>query len=147
MENSLTPLARALRKFCAGKPISRANNTPLGAVTLAAEQRERLRKILENDKDIQSPSITHAAVTVLLEAPGVAVPFDDLVLVEEGTESEAVRFLEAHIECGNTFTVAGLSFVVQAGDATRVFQYRVERTPDGDAALRLTGEKLIQRRK
>jgi hypothetical protein len=148
MENSLTPLTRAVRRFSAGKPIGRTKDTPLGAVLLATEQRERLRGILDNEEGIESPIITHAAIAVRLQAPGVPVAFDDgPILVKEGTESEAVRELEAQLKCGNKFTVSGLTFVVQAGAEVRVFQYRIERTSEGDAALRLAGEKLIQTRK
>jgi len=148
MENSLTPLTRAFRKFGAGKPIGRTSDTPLGAVLLATEQRERLRRILDNESGIQNPTITVVAIVVRLEALGASAAFDDgPILVEEGAESEAVRYLEGQLNCGNKFTVAGLSFVVEAGDETRVFQYRVERSTGGDAALKNASETLIQRRK
>jgi hypothetical protein len=148
MENSITPLTRALRRFSAGKPIGRPVDTPLGAVLLATEQRQRLRGILENEKDIQSPRITRAAITIRLRAAGVPVAFDDgPILVEKGTESEAVRELEGYLKCGHSFTLSGLLFVVEAGDETRVFQYRIERTAEGDAALKSVGETLIQKTK
>jgi hypothetical protein len=147
MEDSLSPLTRALRRFGVGKPMARPTDTPLGAAVLAVEQRERLRGILASGEGLESPSILHTAITVLLVNSGTPVALDDLILVEEGAESEAVAFLEAYLKCGHRFTVAGLSFVVQSGDEMRVFQYRIERTAEGDAALRLTSDDLILRSK
>ena len=70
MEKALTPLSRALRRFSAGKPVARATSTPLGAVVLATEQRDRLRAILDSEKDIESPRVTHAAIVIRIEAVG-----------------------------------------------------------------------------
>jgi hypothetical protein len=113
---------------------------------LATEQRGRLRGILEKEKGLESHSITEAAIAIQLRAPGVLVTFDGcLVFVEEGAESEAVRELEDHLNSGIRFTISGLVFVVKAGSEERVFRYRVDRTPEGDTALSLAGETLIQR--
>jgi hypothetical protein len=147
MESSLVPLTKALRRFSAGQPMGRAIDTPLAAVVLADQQRERLRGILDSEEGLESPSIVHTAIAVLLENSGMPVALDDLILVEEGAESEAVAFLEAYLKCGHKFTVAGLSFVVQSGDEMRVFEYRIERTAEGDAKLRLTSDHLILRSK
>lgn len=144
MDEALTPLTRALRRFGAGKPVARPKETPLGAVLLATEQRERLRRILESERDIESHCITHAAITIRLESPGVIGAFDDgPYFVTEGTESAAVKELENILACGHRFIVSGLTFVVQTGTETRVFEYRLDRTPEGEAALCLTKEKLI----
>lgn len=147
MEDSLTPLTRALRRFGAGKPVTRSKDTPLNAVLLASEQRERLRGILDSEEGLESPRITHAAIAIRLKAPGVPIEFDDAPIeVVEGTESEAVQYLEGQIKCGNGFTVSGLTFVVEAGADVRVFQYRLDRTPEGASALRLAGEKVLRRK-
>jgi hypothetical protein len=146
MESSLTPLARAFRRFGAGKPMARPSDTPLGAAVLAVEQRERLRRMLAKE-GLESSSIAGVAIAVLTKHPGTPVELDDLIEVVEGAESEAVALLEAYLKHGHKFTVAGLSFVVQSGDEMRVFQYRIERTAEGDAELKLTSDRLILRSK
>ena len=146
MEENLTPLARALRKFTAGKPPAYPKDTPLAVVLLATEQRERLKRILAAE-DIENPRVTCTAIAVRLETPGSPVALDDgPIEVAEGAESGAVAWLEEHLKCGNKFTISGLTFVVQTGPDVRVFQYRIERTPEGDAAMKSAGEKLIPRR-
>lgn len=147
MEKSLSPLSRALRRFSAGKPVCRPEDTPLRAVLLATEQRERLRAILDSE-DIDSPRITHTALVILLDAAGSSVLFDDgPFVVIEGKESFTVRDLEQLLECGHKFTVSGLTFVVQSGaEKPRIFEYRAERTPEGEAALSRAAALALEKR-
>src|ERR1035437_1981353 len=44
-----SPLKRALRKFTAGRPTKQPVDTPLGAVVLAVEQRDRLARLLKEE--------------------------------------------------------------------------------------------------
>jgi hypothetical protein len=146
MEETITPLARAMRRFSAGKPAF-PKNTPLAVVSSATEQRERLRQKLDSEPGLDSPQIEAVAIILQLDNPGLMAmdePLEDApLIVEEGTESEAVAYLEDHLKCGNTFAVSGFLFVVRSGDEKRVFTYKVARTPEGDAALNLASERLI----
>lgn len=146
MNESLTPIARAIKRFGSGKPVTRPTDTPLTAVLLATEQRDRLRAILESEEGIESARVTHAAIAIRIHARGALIPIPDDpgVLIIEGSESRAVAELEAQLKCENTFTVSGLTFVVEVQSETRVFQYRLERTPEGDAALNLATERLLK---
>jgi len=146
MEQSLSSMQRAFRKFLAGRPARTADNTPLGIVSLAVEQRARLRGILESDPETQSARITRTAIVARLSVAGSPTPFDDAFLeVEEGSESNAVRYFERHLEFGNKFTAAGLAFVIQPrpDELPVVLEYKIERTPEGDKALRRAAEELI----
>lgn len=145
MEASLTPLARALRKFTAGRPAP-ANNRPIGAVALAVDQRERLENILASE-GIGNAQITATVIVVRLDLEGADAPMDDWITVESGRESSAVKELEHYRDYGHEFTVSGLVFVVRAGNEERFVKYRIERTPEGDNALKLAEDNKLRRPK
>lgn len=144
MEESLTPLMRALRKFSAGKPGS-LPETPLEAVRLAVEQRDRLARILADEDGVERPKILMTAIVVRFEvARSRATIDDDPILIEPGKESAAVSELEAYRDCGHRFRISGFVFVVRVGNKKHRFNYRVERTPEGDEVLNLKGESLLE---
>jgi len=146
MEESLTPMARALRKFSAGRPPIRTKDTPLGAVFLAVEQRDRLTKILASEEGLEHPRITAAAIVGRLDVTGSDTAIEnEFITIEEGKESAAVAFLEDYRVYGHKFTLSGLMFAVRAGKEARLFSYRIERTPEGDAVLKLAEEQLLNR--
>jgi hypothetical protein len=130
MENS--PLKRALRKFNAGRPTTQPVDTPLGAVALAVEQRDRLARLLK-DEGVEAQIST--AIITRLKMPGASVDIADDTAVNQGSLHTAVRELEFYVEQGGHFTVSGLTFVIETADAADVVKYTLERTPEGCAAL------------
>lgn len=147
MEESLDPLTRALRKFTAGKPSGSLKDTPLGVVSLAVDQRDRLMKILSDEPGIRHPRITEAAIVGRLKIKGSGTIVNEIVPVVEGKESAAVEHLEGNRNFEHQFTISGLVFAVHVGKDARLFSYRIERTPLGDAVLKAEGELLLSRRK
>lgn len=135
MEKALTPMQRAYRKFLSGKPPATPKNTPLGAVTLAIEQRKRLASILA-EQQLKTARITSMAVVIRV-AQAVSEAAADTVPVEEGKEWQAIAFLEQYrAKFGREFVIAGLQFAVQDGKKEkRFFAYPIDRTPEGEAAL------------
>jgi hypothetical protein len=127
MEKSLTPMQKALRKFLSGRPPAPPKNTPITAVSLVIEQRERLtQKLIESG--LKNPRITSAAIVVR------AIQHHDpaTFLVAEGRESEAVAALEPH---AGRFVIVGLLFAVQDDSEKRPFAFPIERTQEGVAVL------------
>jgi len=130
MENS--PLKRALRKFNAGRPAKQPVDTPLGAVVLAVEQRERLARLL-NDEGVEA-HITTAIIT-RHKTPGIIGDYAEDTALNEGSVHTALKELEFAVQRGDHFTVSGLMFAIETAEATDVFTYTLERTPEGCAAL------------
>jgi hypothetical protein len=128
MEKSLTPMQKALRKFGAGRPPVPPKNTPMAAVSLVIEQRERLLQKLQ-DSGLKNPRITSAAIVV--RPTSEATP--SALLVVEGRESEAVAFLE---RIAGRFVIVGPMFAVQDDSDKMPFALLIERTPGGQAALK-----------
>ncbi len=136
-------MQKAYRRFLSGKPPAEPKNTPLGAVTLATEQRRRLADILAHEEGLKNPRITSMAVVIRFND----LPHDqiaDAVLVEEGKEGQAIGFLETYGDrFKRTFVIAGLQFAVQDGKEKRFFAYPVERTPEGKRALEWSCNRQI----
>lgn len=133
MENSLTPIQKAYRKFLSGKPPVTPKNSPLGAVTLATEQRNRLARILKDEK--LKARITGTAVVIRFVPPSRDVPADTIP-VEENKEGQAIALLEVYgTKFKRQFVISGLMFTVLDGKEKRFFAYPIERTPEGEAAL------------
>ena len=63
MEEVLTPMQKAYRKFLSGKPPDSPKNTPLGAVMLATEQKKRLTDLLKNER-VKGARITSTGVVI-----------------------------------------------------------------------------------
>jgi hypothetical protein len=134
MEQSLSPMQRAYRKFLSGRPPAAPKNTPLGAVTLAAEQRKRLANILAAE-GVRGSRITSMAVVIRLVDPRPGLPAD-AIPVEDGKESQAISALEMYgAKLKKDFIIAGLQFAVQDAKEKRFFAYPIDRTPEGEAAL------------
>ena len=131
MDESLSPLSRALRKFNAGRPSKQEVDTPLGAVVLAVEQRERLAVLLAE----VGVSLSRTIIVIEATLPGMGVPMQVWADVDAGCESSTVKFLEEHSQDGNSFGVSGLKFVVQGEGGHSVVDYAVNRTPEGRKAL------------
>lgn len=131
MDDSLSPLARALRKFNAGRPAKQAVDTPLGAVVLAVEQRGRLNGLLAE----AGATLSRTIIVIEATVPGIAVPVQDWIDVAEAAESDAVAFLEDTNRSGYTFVVTGLKFVVVSDGGETVVDYAVLRTAEGREAL------------
>jgi hypothetical protein len=134
MEEVLTPMQKAYRKFLSGKPPDSPKNTPLGAVMLATEQKKRLTDLLKNER-VKGARITSTGVVIRF------VPFapespSDFIVVEEGKEGQAIASLEQYgTKVKREFVIAGLLFAVQDSKEKRGFAYPIERTPEGQAAL------------
>jgi hypothetical protein len=144
MEKALTPMQKAYRKFLSGKPPAAPKNTPLGAVTLATEQRKRLADILGKEK-VKGARITSIGVVIRFVPPVPGAPAD-FIIVEEGKEGQAIMSLEQYAtKFKRTFVIAGLLFAVQDSKEKRPFAYPIERTPEGDAAVLWSYERQIQR--
>ena len=145
MDESLTPVARALRKFNAGRPTKQPVDTPLGAVVLAVEQTDRLARLL-NDEGVEA----HISTQIITRhpMPGSSAVFTEETAVNEGATHTAVKELELHVQNGNRFTVLGLVFAIETeSDADNVVTYTLERTPEGQAALLTkTNEFRVSRR-
>jgi hypothetical protein len=143
MEKSLTPTQRAYRRFLSGRPPAMPKNTPLGAVTLATEQRERLAAIL---KDEAKTARIQGTAVVIRFTPTVPDTPADSILVEEGKEGQAIAFLEMYgKKFKREFVIAGLQFNVQEGKKCTFFVYPIERTPEGEAALLWSAQRQMQR--
>jgi hypothetical protein len=132
MDESLTPLARALRKFNAGRPTKQPVDTPLGAVVLAVEQRDRLARLLK-DEGVEA----HISTQIITrhKAPGVIGVYPEDTVVNEGETHTAVRELEFYVQRGDRFIVSGLVFAIETESDADVVTYTLERTPEGHAAL------------
>lgn len=141
MEKSLTPMQKAYRKFLSGKPPAAPKNTPLGAVTLATEQRKRLADLLSREK-VKGARITSMGVVIRF-VPTVLERPADFIIVEEGKEGQAIMSLERYALKRN-FCIAGLLFAVQDSKEKRPFAYPIERTPDGEAAVLWSYERQIR---
>jgi hypothetical protein len=137
METS--PLKRVIRKFNAGRPTKQPVDTPLGAVTLAAEQMGRLARLLEDEGVEASVS---AAIITRHKIPGADVNLIEDTAVNEGSLHTALAELEFCVQRGDRFTVSGLTFILEAADATDVIAYTLERTPEGLAALLTKGDEF-----
>jgi hypothetical protein len=136
MEEALTPMQRAARRFNSGRPPAPPKNTPLGAVLLATEQRTRFARILESERGLKNPRITSLAVVIRFARPADPNVLADAILVEEGKESKALAFLEMYGEkLKRDFIVVGLQFAVQDASEKRLVAYPIDRTPEGEAAL------------
>ena len=128
-------MQRAYRKFLSGKPPDTPKNTPLGAVTLATEQRKRLAGILAGVEGLKQSRITGMAVVIRFTDTRSKV-LADAITVEEGKEGRAVATLEMYgAKFKRDFIIAGLQFAVQDVTEKRFFAYPIERTPEGKAAL------------
>jgi hypothetical protein len=145
MEKTLTPMQRAYRQFLSGRPPDRPKDTPLGAVSVAIRQAQRLDDILGR-QHVKGARITSMGVVIRF-VPHVPEAPADFVLVEEGKEGQAIAFLEQYgAKFKRNFVIAGLLFAVQAGKEKRAFPYSIERTPEGEAALMWSFERQIQRK-
>jgi hypothetical protein len=131
MDESLTPLARALRKFNAGRPTKQPFDTPLGAVMLAVDQRDRLARLLK-DEGVEADLTTQIITQLRLPGSGA---FTEDTAVNEGAVWTAVKELEFYVQQGGHFTVLGLTFGIETESGEDVVTYTLERTPEGQAAL------------
>ena len=145
MEESLTPWARALRRFSAGKTPAALKETPLEAVYQAVAQRDRLRDKLATEEGLRRSEILSVWIAGWLKLNGSPQAIPEHVEVKEGKESDAVRWLEDHREYGNKFRTSGFVFVVRVARTAHVVSYRIERTPEGDAALKLVEDYAVTR--
>jgi hypothetical protein len=127
-----SPLKRALRKFNAGRPTNQPVDTPLGAVVIAVEQRDRLARLLK-DEGVEAQISTQ--IITRHKTPGIGVDYSEDTAVNEGSVHTAVRELEFYAQRGDQFTVSGLTFAIETAEAADVFTYTLERTPEGCAAL------------
>jgi hypothetical protein len=127
-----SPLKRALRKFNAGRPTKQPVDTPLGAVVLAVEQRDRLARLL---KEEGVEAHISAEIVTRHKTPGIGVDFPEDTALNEGSAHTALRELEFCVQRGDHFTVSGLAFAIETAEATDVVTYTLERTPEGCAAL------------
>jgi len=130
MDNS--PLKRALRKFNAGRPTKQPVDTPLGAVVIAVEQRNRLLRLLK-DEGVEARISTE--IITRLKLPGASVAFPEDTALNEGSIHTALAELEFHVQNGGQFTVSGLVFAIETAEPPVVVTYTLERTPEGCAAL------------
>ena len=130
MEDS--PMKRALRKFNAGRPSNQPVATPLGAVVLAVEQRDRLARLLK-DEGVEAHISTE--IITRLKLPGASVAFPEDTVLNEGSAHTALAELEFHVQNGGHFTVSGLVFGIETAEGADVITYTLERTPEGCAAL------------
>ncbi len=111
MEAALGPLDRALRRFNAGRPSKQAIDTPLGAVVLAVEQRDRLTRLL-TDEGVDYEGVQVEIVTRRQESPAVIGPYEWDTEVPEGETHAALQDLEQFVHQGGRFTVIKLVFTV-----------------------------------
>ena len=125
-------MKRALRKFNAGRPSRQPVDTPLGAVVISVEQRDRLSRLL---KDEGVEARISAEIITRLKVPGASVAFPEDTALNEGSVHTALAELEFHVQNGNHFTVAGLVFAIETAEPPVVVTYTLERTPEGCAAL------------
>jgi hypothetical protein len=132
MDGALTPIARALRKFNAGRPTKQPVDTPLGAVVLAVEQRDRLARLLK-DEGVEARISTQ--IITRHETPGIIGDYPEDTVVNEGSVHTAVGELEFYVQRGDRFTVSGLTFGIETETDADVVTYTLERTPEGQAAL------------
>ena len=144
MEEALTPMQRAHRRFVSGRPPITPQNTPLGAVALATAQRKRLAEILVKEKGLKDPRITSMAVVIRL-VPPLGERLADTILVDEGQESKAIAFLEQY-RGRFDYVIAGLLFAVLDGGEKRFLPYPIDRTPEGEAAIVWGLERQLQRK-
>lgn len=145
MEKALTPMQKAYRQFLSGRPPASPKNSPLGAVSVATDQRKRLAGIL-SEKRVKAARITSMAVVIRFVPPVPETPAD-AIIVEEGKEGQAVAFLEQYgTKYKKDFVIAGLIFAVQDATEKRAFPYAIERTPEGEAALIWSYQRQIQNR-
>jgi hypothetical protein len=136
MEESLTPMQKAYRTFLSGKPPEKPKDTPLGAVALATEQRQRLTGILAKE-GLKAARVTGMAVVIRF-VPTVPDAPADAILVEEGKEGQAISHLTeygARFKEKKKFVIAGLHFAIQDGKDKRLFTFPIERNAEGHAAL------------
>lgn len=141
MEESLTPTVKAFRRFAAGRKPEQPKDTPLGALLVATEQRERLRRILDTQEGLQDTQITGAAVVLRFEGHEGGYP----VIVKEGSESGALAQFEEYTRLGRAFHICGLMFTVRSGSEMYPFAYLIERTPEGSAALTFAWDRQLSR--
>jgi len=140
------PLKRAFRKFNAGRPARQPVDTPLGAVVLATEQRDRLARMLK-DEGVEA---RHVSTVIIgrVNGPGFDGDLAEDIIVNEGSAHTALYELELHALQGRSFTVLGLTFLIETAEATDVVAYTVERTPEGCATLlSKTNEYRVQHRR
>jgi len=134
MEKTLTPMQKAYRKFLSGKPPAVPKNTPLAAVVLATERRNRLADILA-EEHVKAARITSMGVVIRF-VPFVPESPADFIVVEEGKEWQAIASLEQYrTKVKRDFVIAGLLFAVHGAEGKRGFAYPIERTPEGQAAV------------
>lgn len=131
MEDS--PMKRALRKFNAGRPSKQPVDTPLGAVVIAVEQRDRLARLLK-DEGVEARRIDTQIIT-RHKTPGIIGAYAEDTALNEGSAGIALQELEFYIQRGDHFTMSGLAFAIETAEATDVITYALERTPEGYAAL------------
>ena len=143
MEEALTPMQKAYRRFVSGRPPAAPKNTPLRAVTLATDQRKRLAEILAGEKGLKDPRITSMAVVIRF-VPPLRERLADTILVEEGKESKAIAFLEQYVTKFK-FAIAGVLFAVLEDTEKRFLPYPIERTPEGEAAMVWSLERQLKR--
>ena len=128
-------MQRVYRKFLSGRPPAAPKNTAIGAITLATQQRYRLRRLLDADQDMSAAQITGVAVVIRI-AGGEPSALADTIVVQEGREGEALSMLQQYGEqMGVEFSIAGLIFAGQEGKTKMQFAYPIDRTPEGEAAL------------
>jgi hypothetical protein len=141
MEKSLSPIQKAYRKFLSGAPPATPKNSPLGAVTLVAEQRNRLARILEKEK---TKARIAATAVVIRFVPPSRDALADTIPVHEGKEGQAISFLEMYgAKFKRQFVITGLMFTVTDGKEDRFFAYPIERTPEGEAALLWSCQRAV----
>jgi hypothetical protein len=144
MDESLTPAARALRKFNAGRPAKQAVDTPLGAVVFAAEQMERLERLLK-DEGVEA----YISTTLISRhaTPGIIGDYVEDTAINQGSLHTALREMEFYAQRGDRFVVSGLVFAIETDGLADVVTYTLERTPEGQAALLTkTNEIRLNRR-
>jgi hypothetical protein len=149
MEESLGPLDRALRKFNAGRPSRQAVDTPLGAVVLAVEQKERLTRMLKDEGVVYEAVV--AEIVTRQESPAVIGSFETGTIVQEGEAHAALRELEFFVQQGGRFAVVKLALTVAGladeSERARTVTYAVERSPEGENTLLKTSEFHVKRHK
>jgi hypothetical protein len=135
MEESLSPLDRAVRKITAGRPARQAVDTPIGAVALAEEQRERLTRLLE-EEGIQAHVL--AQIITEQESPNALEPFPWTTDVEEGSTYKALHDLELFVREGGRFVFTGLKFSIEPKnevESAHTITYTLKRSTDGQAGV------------
>jgi hypothetical protein len=125
-------LVRRAANLNAGRPTKQPVDSPLGAVVLAVEQRDRLARLL-NDEGVDAHLTTLIITQLKLPGSIEAIPEDTEVV--EGWVFEAVKELEFHVRQGGHFTVSGLVFAIETESGADVVTFTLERSPEGQAAL------------